>query len=125
MAAKKPKTNPITDPSKFVKEVAKKTYKVVTDPSMAFSKTKPINKAAPKKNGIGNGNKTRHPQSAMGLGSGRKELAGFDASYKYAQKAMQNNAPSSKQGVDKKGRKTNIVGFYGGMQIDAKKKKKK
>ena len=41
MAAKKPKTNPITDPSKFVKEVAKKTYKVVTDPSMAFSKTKP------------------------------------------------------------------------------------
>jgi len=41
MATKKPKTNPITDPSKFVKEVAKKTYKVVTDPSMVFSKTKP------------------------------------------------------------------------------------
>ena len=65
-----------------------------------------------------------HPRSAMGMGSG-KGNTGFVAGYEYAKKAMENNAPSSMQGVDKKGRKTNIVGFYGGTQIDAKKKKKK
>lgn len=40
MVAKKPKSNPITDPSKFVKKLGKAAYKVATDPSMAFSKPK-------------------------------------------------------------------------------------
>ena len=111
---------------------------------------KPIKKAAPKKavpkkvvsvkRGSANGEtleqyKARlklaeyqrgtHPRSAVGTGSGRKELAGWAKGFDYAKKAMENNAPSSQQYVDKKGRPSNIVGYYGSIPIDAKKKKKK
>jgi len=65
-----------------------------------------------------------HPgRSALGMGS--KKQKGFAAGFDSAKKAMQNNAPSSNQYVDMMGRKSNIVGYYAGMPIDAKKKKKK
>ena len=52
MAAKKPKTNPITDPSKFVKKLGTAAYKVATDPSKIFSKTKPSAKNSYLKTGL-------------------------------------------------------------------------
>ena len=48
MVSKKPKTNPITDPSKFVKEMGKTAYRIAKDPSKAFSKPKPKAKLKPK-----------------------------------------------------------------------------
>jgi hypothetical protein len=65
-----------------------------------------------------------HPRSAMGIGSAQGNK-GWSAGFDYAKKAMENNAPSSIQYVDKKGRPSNIVGYYMGIPIDAKKKKKK